>query len=44
MKENTNNNTENIQKVKSKKWITVALEVIRIIIAALSGGVGASVL
>ena len=29
---------------KPKKWITVALEVLRIIIAALSGSAGASLL
>lgn len=39
-----NNANLQLQQAKPKRWVTIALEVLRIIIAALAGSTGASVL
>lgn len=42
--EQVNNARQALEQAKPKKWLTIAIEVIRVIIAALAGGTGAAIL
>lgn len=33
-----------LQKAKPKTWLTITIEILRVLIAAISGGVGASIM